>query len=413
MSEAPTPERLQELLFEAGKYFSPSAPVDERSLFAGRIGQVIQVLDAVNQKGQHVIIFGDRGVGKTSMVNVLKSFLPMEEKAVSVRINCDKGDTFDSVWRKVFAEIQPDESPTSGFLQESKPARLDITEDFVTPEIIKRQLTRWAVNSTPLIIIDEFDRIDPSYRAIFADTVKTLSDHAVGATVILVGVADSVDQLIAEHESIQRALVQVKMPRMSPAEIKEIITKGLDGLGMTIDPKALDRIALLAQGLPHYAHLLGLYSARATLQSASLHITPALLDQAVTKAIQGAQQSIRSAAHNATLSPRKFNLFADVLLACALADTDEMGSFAAQDLREPMLLITGKNYDIPSFAQHLSEFSEVKRGNILRKIGATRRFRYIFSEPLMQPFIIMSGFSEGKITNEVLDALEAKTLRHA
>jgi ABC-type lipoprotein export system ATPase subunit len=44
-------------------------------LLAGRDKQIALVIDAVNQKGQHVIICGERGVGKTSLFNVLKSFL--------------------------------------------------------------------------------------------------------------------------------------------------------------------------------------------------------------------------------------------------------------------------------------------------------------------------------------------------
>ena len=42
--------------------FSPSAPIDQQALFAGRISQLMDVLNALNQKGQHAILFGERGV---------------------------------------------------------------------------------------------------------------------------------------------------------------------------------------------------------------------------------------------------------------------------------------------------------------------------------------------------------------
>lgn len=54
-TEIPTQER-QGLSLEAGKAFSPSAPIDERELFAGRDKQITLVIDAINQKGQHVIV---------------------------------------------------------------------------------------------------------------------------------------------------------------------------------------------------------------------------------------------------------------------------------------------------------------------------------------------------------------------
>jgi hypothetical protein len=37
MAEAVSRERIQQLLVDAGRFFSPSAPVDEKSLFAGRL----------------------------------------------------------------------------------------------------------------------------------------------------------------------------------------------------------------------------------------------------------------------------------------------------------------------------------------------------------------------------------------
>ena len=52
---------------KVGDVFRPSAPVDEKALFAGREEQVRRVIDAIFQRGQHVMIYGERGVGKTSL----------------------------------------------------------------------------------------------------------------------------------------------------------------------------------------------------------------------------------------------------------------------------------------------------------------------------------------------------------
>jgi len=51
----------------------------------------------------------------------------------------------------------------------------------------------------------------------------------------------------------------------------------------------------------------------------------------------------------------------------------------------------GKPYDIPAFAQHLNDLSESGRGPVLQKKGSTRRFRYRFINPLLQPYVIMKG----------------------
>jgi len=163
------------------------------------------------------------------------------------------------------------------------------------------------------------------------------------------------------------------------------------------------RVAKLSQGLPHYAHLIGLYASRAALDEKKTEITTDIIEKAIDRSISGAQQSIRSAYEYAIRSPRKENLFSDVLLSCALADTNELGYFAAQDIREPLRQITGRRYEIPSFARHLNEFCEVKRGPILQKTGSKRRFRYRFINPLLQPFVIMQGMKNGRISSSMFD----------
>ncbi len=280
--------------------------------------------------------------------------------------------------------------------QKVRPVSEELTSP-ATPDSIRRFLTGLSQGTLPILIIDEFDRLPQKVKAAFADTIKNLSDHAVQVTVVLVGVADSVGELIREHQSVERALVQIRMPRMSVQEIEEIVSNGLTSLNMNIDPDAMNRITVLSQGLPHYTHLLARDSVRGALAAGNMRITLQVVDEAIKKALEDAQQSIRSAWHKATMSPRKNNLFADVLLACALAEIDDLGFFAAQDIREPMKEVTGKKYEIPSFAQHLNEFCDTKRGSILEKTGAKRSYRFRFVNPLMQPFVIMQGFAAGKL----------------
>jgi hypothetical protein len=228
---------------------------------------------------------------------------------------------------------------------------------------------------------------------------------------VVVGVADSVDQLIQEHASVERALVQIPMPRMSNSEIREIIDTGLGRLSMTIEAQAVSRIAILSQGLPHYTHLLGLYAARTALDGGTQKITLEIVDRAIQNAIAKAQQSILSAWHQATNSARKDNLFTEVLLACALAEQDQLGYFRAQDVREPMCKITGKHYEIPSFAQHLNEFCDPKREAVLEKTGEKRRYKFRFRNPLMQPFVIMQGYTSKRIDKRVIDRLGPPLIR--
>jgi hypothetical protein len=162
---------------------------------------------------------------------------------------------------------------------------------------------------------------------------------------------------------------------------------------MTIENDAKNRISALSQGLPHYTHLLSLHAAQATITDHKKIITAHYVREAIDKALDQAQQSIVSMYHKATHSPRE-NLYPQVLLACAMAGTDNLGYFAAPDVRTPMKKIMGNYYDILAFSQHLNAFCESARGPVLQRTGTTRRFRFRFINPLMQPFVIMDGIKK-------------------
>lgn len=404
---AATKQQWEDRAFQASQVFTPRSPIDQRSLFAGRVEQRRQIVDVVNQKGEHAILFGERGVGKTSLASVLAQFLGKQSSVVAPRVNCDSKDTFESVWKKAFEEIELVKSiQPLGFNRNETDQPYSASEllgDDISPDSIRRALTRLATGALPIFMFDEFDRLPLEPRRAFADTIKNLSDHSVEATVIIVGVADSVSQLIEQHQSVERALRQIPMPRMSPEEITEIINTGLQQLKMTIDSSALTKISKLAQGMPHYAHLLGLNAARTALDNQQNEITKEIVEQAVDAAIAGAYQSVRDDYDRAIWSNRKDNLFGDVLLSCALAEKNEGGFFAAQNVRAPLRQITGKEYEIPSFAQHLNEFSDANGRNVLKKVGTTRLFRYRFLSPLLQPFVIMQGLKKKRITSAMID----------
>lgn len=390
-----------------GEVFTPSAPIDRLSLFAGRDQQRRAVLDAILQRGRHAVLFGERGVGKTSLASVLREFL--EEAGQSViapRVNCDDGDDYSAIWRKAFDDLQFIEHRRSvGFtpeLREVVRSANDLIgrQEHVTPHEVRLLLERLGAQTLLVVIVDEFDRVADRLSTQFADTIKMLSDQSVPATLVLVGVGDSVNTLIAKHESIERALAQVRMPRMSVPELRQIIDAGLAEVGMTAEVAARDRIASLSQGLPHYTHLIALAAARRANDAASDQVRAEDVAAGIRDAAANAQETTMTTHHRAVMSARADSLYRQVALACALTRPDELGYFTAGAVRRPMAAIMGKPYAIPAFAKHMNEFCSDARGAILEKIGTRRNYRYRFRNPLLPPYIVMSGVAQGLISDE-------------
>lgn len=393
-----------------GNAFTPSAPIGESGMFAGRLSQIGHVIDAVARKGQHAIVYGEQGTGKTSFVNVLAEILSGEVSPVlSLRASAHGSDTYSSLWRKVFAEASFTEpQPGTRFGADtgsSLGGQVDALGQDIYPDVVRRLLEQMADGNLLIVIIDEFDRLSREVTSLFADTIKVLTDRAVAVTIILVGTADSAEALIPEHSSIERSLVQIPLPRMSRAEISEVVTKGVQRLEMTIADDALSRIVLLAQGLPHFAQLLGYHGALDVCASNATEIGIDHIRSATEKAVENTESSIVAAYNKAVTSYRKDNMFKQVLLACALATTDDLGFFPAVAVCHPMSELMGKRYEIPSFARHLKEFAEMERGRVLERVGKERKFRYRFRNPLMQPYVIMRGLSSERIGQETLRRL--------
>ena len=69
-------------------------------------------------------------------------------------------------------------------------------------------------------------------------------------TVVLVGVAETIDGLMAHHASVSRSLVQVLLPRMRPEELREILSKAEESLSIRFSDEAASLIVNISQGLP-------------------------------------------------------------------------------------------------------------------------------------------------------------------
>src|SRR5262245_5573546 len=100
------PADFEEKVFMLGTVLKPTARIHREDLFAGRQAQIRDVVDAINQQGQHAVLYGERGVGKTSLANMIfpKMRSPSSD-VVAPQINCMVADSYSDIWKRVFEEI--------------------------------------------------------------------------------------------------------------------------------------------------------------------------------------------------------------------------------------------------------------------------------------------------------------------
>ena len=365
----------------ADQLFRPHTAIDDNRLFAGRTKQARELLDVMYRPGAHAVLFGERGVGKSSLANIINERIIGPGKYTTVlNVSCDPTDTFPTIWTKVFFDYKwTDGSKVSEMIKE-------MPQPFTIFKIAE------SLERSTLVILDEFDRIEDSQtKTLIADTIKYLSDRPCRFTVVVVGVAASLEELIGSHPSIGRCCQEVKMPRMSADELRQIINIRLPSLHMRAAPQVIDQIVRFSHGLPSYAHLLSQLSTHSAIARHSQDITLADFDNAVSQALDKVTETTRLAYHKAIQSTKPDNLYREVLLACARASKNELGRFSALDVRKPYSDIRGSEMNIMDYARHLNAFCKADRGSALTRSGEKKRYLYHFTNPLLEPLVLMIG----------------------
>lgn len=236
-----------------------------------------------------------------------------------------------------------------------------------------------------------------------------MSDHSVNCTVVVVGVAESIVDLLKEHASITRALVQIPMRRMTSDEIRDIINVRVKRLRLTITSEALWRLSFFAAGLPYYAHLMGKHAVLQAIGAKSSCIDVAHVQAAMVACLNEVDYSVRDAYAQATRRAyRNDNIYPQVLAAAALTEHDGVGRFGAADVAEPLSAIMGQQYKTPSFSFHIKEMCEYERGPVFKKWEFKKTYRFAFIEPLMKPYIIMKSLADGLVSEEIVNMFTAK-----
>ncbi len=388
-----------------GQVFTPASPVEIKDLFSGRQEQISNGISILLQKGMNGILYGDRGVGKTSIANILKILVHNPSKNIVIKESCVSDDTFDSLWNKILSKITIEYNSAKriiGFTQEPQNSTKQIKASELiksTPIKIESLIEIFGVLGKQLIIIiDEFDRLPKAFnKTLFSDFIKYVSDSFQSVKILIVGVSEDVSDLIGEHESIVRNLKQIHLQPMSPKELEGILNIGLKALKMTMSDDVKKSIIEFSSGYPHYTHSLGYYSCLLAITTGSDHIGRKQFDDSIQLAIDNAHESIRNDYQNATLATKE-NIYKEVLCASSFVETDEYGYFRAKDLEEPLSKLVKKDLKVNNFAFHLGKFCSSERGNILIAKGTKNRRRYKFKNPLMKAFIRLNIYKDSLLT---------------
>jgi Cdc6-like AAA superfamily ATPase len=271
--------------------FTPAQPVTERRLFAGRLRVLANLIEIIEERLAHVVVFGERGIGKTSLMHILAD-LAQESRYRVVRGTCGSGSRFDEIFRTLLRDIPvmflKSVSPTD---QESE-AGASLADHLPEGRFNAQELSELLGQITGtriLIILDEYDRLESEeFRQSVAELIKNLSDLAAPVQLIIAGVSANLHELIGYIPSIRRNVIGVPMPKLTKDEVRSLIQIGENASGIRFDKNLTDLVHALSNGSPYMVRLICHHASLIALDEGRLSISQRDIEKSLERMVEEA-----------------------------------------------------------------------------------------------------------------------------
>lgn len=242
-----------------GRAYPVSQPVSDLRQFAGRRELLTSVIRSIEERRMHVVLYGDRGIGKTSLLHII-ALLAKDARYLVRYSSCSASSDLDSTFRAIAEDIpllyHEKGDPTSAQVEAGKTLADLFETTRLTPAALSEVFD--GVSGTRLLIIlDEFDRTENAdFRREVAELIKNLSDRSSKVQILIGGVAENLSELIRQIPSIRRNLLGIPVAKMTDEELAEILTNGQAISGLPIDKATQDKLIGSANGSPYLANLI-------------------------------------------------------------------------------------------------------------------------------------------------------------
>lgn len=283
--------------------FYPGQQIEDPKHFAGRKSDIEQALKSLCSPGSSIVVYGERGVGKSSFVEMIKLiakgeshllykhkfhkiFPPEQFKYKIISIECDsEANTTEKVLQRLItspygikgiisSRIEKIETSTKdkytvdllkifkfGSDENSKITSTEFKEENIFELFTNLILTisKNLLNQGEglLIAIDEFDLVEDSSK--MASLIKTLSKNNI--KFLISGIAESYESLIQGHISITRQLLygRINILPMKKEEIEDLFSLVEESSNKKIrfDKSFISEVIDKSSGFPHYVQLFG------------------------------------------------------------------------------------------------------------------------------------------------------------
>jgi uncharacterized protein len=386
----------------------PAQPIDTPELLQGRAQVLKDISRTLHSPGMHVFVYGERGVGKTSIaLTAAKTFA----KSDPPYVGCDERSTFEGLVSDVCAALldkkylkrDGDLSGTAGInvgvikiegkLGGSR--RLCIPEKITSVTQAANLMRESALERGPqeqIVVLDEVDRIQSKdVKSQIAELIKVMHDMRPPLRLIMCGIGKTLDEIIGSHLSASRAIAPYELPRISYDARWAIVTNAANKLHFEVGHDFLIRISQISDGFPYYVHLIAENLFWEIFDHRMEHVSATSNDfhRAINKAIERAEAPLREAYNFAIQKTTNSPDYEEALWAAAqsthlerqLKDIYERSYLPVMEYRKE---IGRTALPIDKFRTRLYSLCSDRHGDILVK---KRNSWYAFKENVLRGYV--------------------------
>lgn len=371
--------------------FTPTRPQRSARRLTGRHGELSRIFRAVAVDRSHVVLYGERGRGKTSIVNLVAGSARSAGYMVA-RYACSMDSNFDDIVRGLARDLPP---PLLA-VPVQQGDRLQGCEAALPPERIQPRdivgLPGRLTGRHLVLIVDEFDRVeDADTRTRFADTIKQVSDRGAALSFVIVGVSDSLEELLGRHPSIQRNVLGLPLSLLTDEQIEEILARGGKEAAITFPPEIQQFVVRTSRGVPYIAQLLGLHSGIEALARRATTVTMADLMAACRRALD--EMDPRVAAMFGRLASRGADLsIRAALLDIASGEQDRFGRFTAHP--------TAGGWKVAGRHLTREQWSLITEMSAVRECSSAGVGVFTFADAMLQHYILLRDVVADRLKDE-------------
>src|ERR1035437_9399385 len=219
----PSKKKTPREVFTPNRTVSADMFIDRKEVsMQGKVNVQKLLKNAIEDVGGQVVIYGDSGVGKSSLLEHVAEKCDV----AALRLECRSGQTFKEFLEENIANIAETErtvttegvAKTKIVVEAGGAHKRERKYTVPLPSLLRTMLEALEKHDAQLLVLDNFQKMtDPKSRKMafdFMEMLANLTSETDNKKIVIVGIAEDAQSLFGGDISLPRRTKQVGVPRM-------------------------------------------------------------------------------------------------------------------------------------------------------------------------------------------------------